>query len=267
MRATGRTQQEIEALLAELKLAGSNLAHTRANNLAHVRRLVDGDQGVTLGIDLVYERLQRAPLDPEEVLRIIAGITGCSTDLQYEEGLGYIKPTATYEGLREAAVAIRAAIERRASFIFASGHPTHMTEAYEQLARYVRARGCEVVTPSPEGIEEYFGHKLELRGSVYMVTSNGEPAHTHRHEYMRDLLARIPAGTVGMAVADHGFAGAALNLGIPTVCVMDTNDPGVALASVLGAPVTVVPLNDNAPGEAVRVIADILQEFIEELDQ
>jgi hypothetical protein len=265
MRATGRTRQEIEARLAEMKLAGSNLAHTRANNLAHVRRLVDGDQGVTLGIDLVHQQLQQAPLRPEQVLEIIAGITGCSSDLRHEEGLGYIKPSATYEGLREAAVAIRGAMEARASFIFASGHPKNMAEAYEQLATYVRAHGCEVVTDSPEGVEEYFGQKLELRGSVYMVTSDGEPAHTHRHEYMRDLLSRIPP--VGMAIADHGFAGAALNLGVPTVCVMDTNDPGVALAAALGAPVTVVPLNDNDPGEVVREIADIIVELIEGLER
>ena len=44
---------------------------------------------------------------------------------------------------------------------------------------------------------------------------------------------------------------------------MDTNDPGVALAATLGAPVTVVPLNDNSPGEVVCEIADILMAMIE----
>lgn len=261
MRATNRSRAEIEALLVENRLAGDNLAHTRENNLVHVQRLVDGDQGVTLGVDLVHEQLRQAPLRPEQVLEIIAGITGCSRDMSHRDGLGYISPSACYEGLREAASAIRGAIREGATFIFASGHPKNMAPAYQELAEYVRARGCAVVTDSPEGIEAYFGQTLEIRGDVYCVTQTGEPAHTHRHEYMRDLLERVPP--VGIAVADHGFAGAALNRGIPTVCVMDTNDPGVALAAALGAPVTVVPLNDNSPGESVRVIADVIEEFIE----
>ncbi len=261
MTATKRSQQQVEALLQERRLAGPNLAHSRANNLAHVRRLVNADQGVTLGIDLVHQHLEHAPMDSEQVLQLIASITGCSTDIRYEDGLGYIRPSATYDGLRAAATAMRDAIEQRASLIFASGHPKNMALAYEQIASYAAARGCPVVAEDPSGIEEYFGQRLELRGHVYMVTEQGEPAHTHRFEHMRDLLRRTPP--VGLAVADHGFAGATLNVGVPTICVMDTNDPGIAVAATLGAPVTIVPLNDNCPGDVVREIADVLVEMIE----
>ncbi len=265
MRDTRRSRQEIERLLTDLRLAGPNLAHTRANNLAHVQRLVDGDQGVTLGIDLIHEQIQQSPLQPTQVLELIAGMTGCSSDLAFTEGLGYISPSATYDGLRKAAVTIKGAVDQKASFLFATGHPNSMTEAYQQLADYVGGRGCEVVTDDPAGVDEYHGQRLELVGSVYVVTAGGLPVHTHRHEHMHDLLRRIPP--VGMAVADHGFAGAALNLGIPTVSVMDTNDPGLALAAALGAPVTVVPLNDNGWLESVREIAGIIEEFIEGLEQ
>lgn len=261
MTLKSRSRQQIEALLVEQKLSGANLAHSRANNLAHVRRLVNADQGVTLGIDLVHQQIEHAPMEAEAVLRLIASITGCSSDIRYEDGFGYISPAATYDGLRAAATAMRNAIAQRASLIFASGHPKNMATAYEQIAAHASARGCPVIAEDPAGIEEYFGQRLELRGHVYMVTERGEPAHTHRHEYMRDLLRQTPP--VGLAIADHGFAGAALNLGIPTVCVMDTNDPGVAVAATLGAPVTVVPLNDNSPGDVVREIADILVEMIE----
>lgn len=265
MRQARRSRAEIEALLAELRLAGSNLAHTRVNNLAHVQRLVDSDPGVTLGIDLIHEQIRQSPLQAEQVLDLISSMTGCSKDMSFTEGLGYISPSAAYEGLRKAAVAIKGAVDQNASFLFATGHPHSMTDAYQDLADYVSACGCEVVGDDPSGVDEYHGQKLELLGSVYVVTVAGLPAHTHRHEHMRDLLNRIPP--VGMAVADHGFAGAALNLGIPTVCVMDTNDPGVAVAAALGAPVTVVPLNDNSPREAVREIAGIIEEFIEGLEQ
>ena len=252
MRAAPRSRTQIERRLVELRLAGPNLAH--------IDRLVQWDLGVTLGIDLIHEQLRQAPLQREQVLDIIASITGCSKDISHEAGQGYITPSATYEGLRAAAVAIGEAIEQRCSFIFATGHPRSMTEAYEELAGYVRARGCEVIAELPEGITEG-DQELGLWGSVYVMKSGGEPSHTHGHEPMRELLRRVPP--VGLAVADHGFGGAALNLGIPTICVMDTNDPGVALAATLGAPVTVVPLNDNAPAEDVREIAQIIIELIE----
>jgi len=71
-----RSRQQIEALLVEQKLSGANLAHSRANNLAHVRRLVNADQGVTLGIDLVHQQIEHAPMEAEAVLRLIASITG-----------------------------------------------------------------------------------------------------------------------------------------------------------------------------------------------
>lgn len=251
----------MESLLVERKIAGPNLAHSRANNLANIHRLTDGDHGVTLGIDLIHEQIRQSPLSAQQVLDLIAGITRCSQHLAYEEGLGYINPSATYEGLCEAADRLRGGIEQRCSFLFASGHPKNMAPAYEELATYVRSRGCEVIAGSPEGTPEYDGLCLDLRGSVYVVTRDGEPAHTHGHRHAQALLERV--GPVGMAVADHGFGGAALNLGIPTICVMDTNDPGVAVAAALGSPVTVVPLNDNLPGDVLHVLADIIIEMID----
>lgn len=246
----------------ERKLAGENLAHSRANNIENVRRLVDGDPGVTLGIQVIHRRLEQGPLDPQAVLDTIAGITGCSTDLRHLDGLGYISPRATYDGLAQAAADIARAARRGGALLFASGHPRQMSPAYRELAAYARARGCEVIEQERPDIE-HEGLRLALEGGVYMaMNASSTPAHTHSHRLMEDLLKGLPP--IGLAVADHGFAGAALNLGIRTVCVMDTNDPGVAMAARLGAPVTVVPLNDNSPGEDVREIADIVIELVEQ---
>jgi len=255
-----RSRESIEEMLAETRLAGDNLAHSRATNVQNVYRLVAGEQGVTLGIDLIHRELERTSLDPQFVLDLIAGITGCSTDLSREDGQGYISPRAVYNGLRAASVVLRRAIEDGSSVIFASGHPKNMLPAYQDLAEYMQSKGCELIAPSPDGIETEEA-RLELRGAVYVATRDSEPVHTHGHELMEELLRRAPLPTI--AVADHGFGGATLNLGVRTVCVMDTNDPGVAVAATLGAPVTIVPLNDNCPGDVVREIADVLVEFIE----
>jgi hypothetical protein len=61
-----------------------------------------------------------------------------------------------------------------------------------------------------------------------------------------------------LVVADHGFAGAAIAAGIPTVAVMDTNDPALAVVAGRGADLTVVPMDDNRPqgsyAAALRVL-------------
>jgi hypothetical protein len=46
-------------------------------------------------------------------------------------------------------------------------------------------------------------------------------------------------------LADHGFAGAAVERGIPTVAVMDINDPALAVAAAEHRDVTLVPMDDN----------------------
>jgi threonine dehydratase len=74
---------------------------------------------------------------------------------------------------------------------------------------------------------------------------------------MRDVLWQT--GTVDLVVADHGFAGAAIAAGMPTVVVMDTNDPAFAVAAVRGADVTVVPMDDNRPLNAYATALDVVR--------
>jgi hypothetical protein len=60
-------------------------------------------------------------------------------------------------------------------------------------------------------------------------------------------------------VADHGFAGAAIAAGIPTVAVMDTNDPALAVVAGRGADVTVVPMDDNRPLNAYSAALEVVR--------
>jgi hypothetical protein len=50
-----------------------------------------------------------------------------------------------------------------------------------------------------------------------------------------------------MVLGDHGFAGAAIARGIPTIAIMDINDHALAIAAAEGKDVTVIPLDDNRP--------------------
>jgi hypothetical protein len=74
---------------------------------------------------------------------------------------------------------------------------------------------------------------------------------------MRDLLRELDG--VDLVVADHGFAGAAVAAGIPTVAIMDTNDPAFAVVSARGADLTVVPMDDNRPLSAYASALEVLE--------
>jgi len=59
---------------------------------------------------------------------------------------------------------------------------------------------------------------------------------------MEALLGKVKADLV---VADHGFAGAALNHAIRTLAIYDTDDPALPVAAYLGEPVRAIPVHDN----------------------
>ena len=75
---------------------------------------------------------------------------------------------------------------------------------------------------------------------------------------MRDVLREL--GLVDLVVADHGFAGAAVASGIPTVAIMDTNDPALAVVARRGADLTVVPMDDNRPQNSYSVALEVLKQ-------
>ena len=97
----------IERRLIKLRLSGPELSHSRLNNLEAVKRLVNGDPYATFGIRQVVEHVQTENLQPEDVLRMLAGYTKCSQDINYTQGRGYISPSSTIKGLKATANAIR----------------------------------------------------------------------------------------------------------------------------------------------------------------
>ena len=53
-----------------------------------------------------------------------------------------------------------------------------------------------------------------------------------------------------LVVADHGFAGAAIEAGVDTVSVADVNDPALIVAKAQGRTDVVVVMDDNVSPEA-----------------
>jgi hypothetical protein len=80
-----------------------------------------------------------------------------------------------------------------------------------------------------------------------MVTDAERPRHTHRPDAMERILAEERPDLV---VADHGFAGAAIEARVETMSVADVNDPALIVAKAQGRTEVVVVLDDHVPAEA-----------------
>ncbi len=255
--------QVIERRLTKLRLAGPDLSHTRKNNVEAVHRMVRGDSYATFGIKSVIEYVHSADLDADDALKIVAGITKCSQDINYTEGRGYISPSSTIKGLRATAAAIRRVASEGGTVVFATGHPGAMIDYYAELAELVRRLGgrvCDLAKGQlvTQGKDVDHVQVVDSINSVAFLSDTCGALHSHDSQPMSLMLddaERLP----DLALADHGFAGEAINRGIPTVAIMDTNDPGLAIAKKLGANLILVPMNDNRPNVVTREAADLVK--------
>ena len=80
-----------------------------------------------------------------------------------------------------------------------------------------------------------------------MQTDGRVPRHTHRPDAMRLMLA---AERPDLVLADHGFAGAAIEAGVETVSVADVNDPALLVAKAQGRTDVVVVMDDHVAADA-----------------
>lgn len=260
--------QVIERGLTSLRLSGPELSHSRWNNVEAAKRLADNDPYVTFGIRMVIDYVQSKQIEPHEALSMIAGITKCSQDVNHVEGRGYISPSSTIKGLKAMAAAIRRVSREHGYVAFATGHPGSMIEFYAELAKLVRGLGGHVLDLAKgqivfQGEDRDHVHVADSVNSIGILSDTCSALHSHGFRAM-ELMLNDARKLPDLVIADHGFAGEAINRGIPAVAVMDTNDPGLAVAKKLGANVIIVPMNDNRPNVVTREAAELVEQMIHE---
>ncbi len=237
--------------LLEAGVAGASTSHGAENNLYKIELLLEGDADHTFGME---ELLRDASF--EEAYEAVAYHTGHPPDREEAPGRGCIDPVRTAAGLLEAGERVRAVAEAGGSFVFATGHPGALLFYYLGLARWVEELGGETLTAETGG-RYGRGVPLDWVGPVGALGNGASLFHTHSPDPMRDVLREL--GAVDLVVADHGFAGAAIASGIPTVAIMDTNDPALAVVARRGADLSVVPMDDNRPQNSYAVALEVLR--------
>ena len=154
----------------------------------------------------------------------------------------------TLEGIIAAATRLSDLAGQGGSLLVGTGHPTGVLEHYIRIVdAFVRAGGKISRLREEEDLSPGSSGHSEVRyiGGVGVLADWGSLRHTHSPAPMESLLMARP--WPDMVLGDHGFAGAAIARGIPTIAIMDINDHALAIAAAERKDVTVVPLDDNRP--------------------
>lgn len=231
-----------EALLRE-GITGPHRSHSRETTLGKIEPLIQGDPDKTFGLS----GMDRHP--PSEVLGYMSALTGCPADIDCLDD-DSIDPDLTIAGIVAAAERLRAHAVRGGTLLVATGHPTGMLEHNVRVADAFAAAGGKILRPREEQQISFVDkpprhYEVRYTGGVACLADWGQLKHTHLSETMEAMLEEQPWPE--MVFADHGFAGAAIERGIPTIAVMDINDHALAVAWGQGRDVTIVPMDDNRP--------------------
>jgi len=233
---------EVQRRLVAAGITGPHQSHSRHNNISKIRACIDGDEDGCFGLSGLTLHSEA------EVLGYLAELTGCSPDTGDVSGFDTIDPELTVRGIVSAAERLRDAAGAGAVLLAVTGHPTGMLEHHTRVVDSYRRAGGKIVRPREEERLDAGGKRhREVRyvGGVGCLSDWGSLKHTHSARPMEALLEADPWPDI--VLGDHGFAGAAIERGIPTIAVMDINDPALAVAWGEGRDVTIIPMDDNRP--------------------
>jgi Phosphatase len=250
------------AALVSAGITGPHQSHDRAKNIAKIHALLAGGSGDEFGLT----GLDR--YSAGEVLGFLAELTGCSADIADVECAELIDPDKTIAGIIAAAHRLAEHAGRGGSLLVATGHPTGLLENHIRVADAFRLNGGKLLRPREEERLPLLTKAREVRyvGGVGCLADWGQLLHTHAAAAMEALLDEQPWPE--MVLADHGFAGAAIERGIPTIAVMDINDSALAVASAEGKDVIIIPMDDNRPPRLYEPVWRLFEQVLggDELD-
>ncbi|MGH2729418.1 MAG: phosphatase [Actinomycetota bacterium] len=249
---------QTRAALVAAGVAGPHQSHSRHNAISKIHSLLSGDSEEAFGLTGVTK------YSAGEILSFVAELTGCSPDMADLEGYDTIDPDLTINGLLRAGEVLREAAHRGATLLCATGHPSGLLEHHIRVVdSYRRAGGKVLLLRENENISAREGRHYEVRyvGGVGCFADWGSLRHTHSATPMEALLEAEP--WPDLVVGDHGFAGAAIERGIPTIAIMDVNDPALAIAWAEKKQVTIVPMDDNRIPRSYEPSWQLLRAIIE----
>ena len=207
--------------------------------------LVEHDPDKLFGLSDMPE-----PFGFEDIVRIVGEAAGVPIDALATEGAPDIDAGAVLDACAAMGERLAEAARRRRADPVRHGTPGRSRPSV-RVDRGARGAARRQDRPARGGwiVERQdAGHDwtIAYHGAVGMVTDGERPRHTHRPDAMRRMLDEERPDLV---VADHGFAGAAIEAGVETLSIADVNDPALIVAKAQGRTEVVVVLDDHVPAE------------------
>jgi hypothetical protein len=242
------SHQELAEGLVEGRIAGRVLSHDRANVLWKIEGFADGDPLGQFGISGL------GSLSAGEVLTLMAEAAGFDADPDVADGGVEVDPARVLTRLEEAGDRLALAAAHGERVLLATGHPVGLILLYMAIGDLVLDHGGSLIRPLDGDRWREDGHWRQVRylHGVAVLTDRGSSKHSHESGPMERMLedAAREAALPDLVLADHGFAGAAIEAGIDTISIADVNDPAPVVAAALGRTRTVIVMDDNVEPEA-----------------
>ncbi len=236
--------------LLERALLAGDVAGTATHPLDNVRgnalMLIDGDPDKLFG-------LSRMPgaYELDAILDLVALGAGRPIDHEARYGPVDIAPGPIVDACRAMGERLGRAAAAGETVVLATGHPIGLALFYRALEGLLIGHGARVVTPATgtRWRDEHLDHDWVIAyfGAVAVLFDEREPRHTHSPAAMERILAEARPDLV---VADHGFAGAAIEAGVETLSIADVNDPALIVAKAQGRTDVVVVMDDHVAPDA-----------------
>ena len=229
----------VEALL--LGGVAGTATHPLDNVRGNIEMLIDGDPDKSFGLSGLP-----GGFDLDDILSMVEVGAGAPIDHDERFGPVDIRAEPVLDVCDRWGDRLRVATERSETIVLATGHPTGMGLFYHRIDTWLTGRGARMLAPA-QGVcwrEEGRPHDwcIDHWGGVGMLTDGREPRHTHWPDAMRRMLAEV---TPDLVVADHGFAGAAIEAGVETLSIADVNDPALLVAQAQGRTEHVLVMDDH----------------------
>ena len=247
------TRDELERGLLSGMVAGW-ASHPIDNVRGNALLLLDGDTDKLFGMTDLTDGL-----DLEAILSLVEASTGAPIDRDARFGPVDIRPAPIVDACLAAGRRLAELCEAGATVVLATGHPVGLAHLYHELDGLLAEAGARVrrLGAGQRWRDDGLPHDwaIEHWDDVAILTDTREPRHTHRPDAMQRILAEERPDVV---VADHGFAGAAIEAGVETISIADVNDPALLVARALGRTEHVMVFDDHVQPDAYWPVFQVL---------
>ena len=227
------------------RIAGPEVSHAMDNVRRNISLLHEGDPDKLFGMPGLA-----GSMTPEAILELVGRASGFTPDPEWRTGPVPVDPDLVLDACEAVGDRLAELVRTRGRVILATGHPVGLAHLYIEVGRFLRTRGVQVIQPyeAVSWREPGRHNHWEVRylEGVAMLTDGASMKHTHSDEPIARMLAEQRPDLV---FADHGFAGGAIEHGVPTVSIADVNDPALLVAQAQGRAEAVIVMDDNVRPE------------------